>query len=367
MHHCIYFFLLLAYTVVFCGPAESSAANFFSNKMLFPVSDRCQAEVVTILDRRIQIINTPKIFEYKDKCLIDEFSYVSTFARNGIHALVFVLNLREDLSPLQQNAINRLLQCKGLQPFTFILCTNAEQNDVSGVDAKRYIEQRLLKNQLYLDCFKNLVEFVDFRAIILESRDPACTENYQEEKAKEFIEMIEMISKNGYKKYMNSYMHFAARAYKDAQEDKTRQLNKVLKPHHDKIQQLRSQLTTKKLHNSSLLDSKTDTDKEVLEIEDKIKALELVSKIYCEENANATDPQEIAKERVRISMVRNTYTATNLSVTGVVAAVGGGVGALVGTVLPGVGTAIGAAVGASAFATLINSTGPSACNDCKVQ
>ena len=213
--------------------------------MLFPVSDCCQAEVVTILDRKVQIINTSKIFDYKDRQLVEELSHVLTLARNGIHALAFVLNLKEDMSPLHQNAIDRLLKCKGLQPFTFVLWTNVEQNDVCSADARIYFERNLLPNKIYPDCFKKIVEFADFRAIMVESGDQTHTANYQQRKAKEFIKMIEMISRNGSEKYMNSYLDYAARTYEKAQNLKLRQINKVLGPNQDRIKQLHSQLMTK--------------------------------------------------------------------------------------------------------------------------
>ena len=96
-------------------------------------------------------------------------------------------------------------------------------------------------------------------------------------------------------------------------------------------------------------------------------ALKLLNEIACKEIADTTDPQEITIKHVRISMMQNTYTATKLGLTGLAVVIGGGVGAVVGTILPGPGTAYGAAIGASALATLVNSTGPSPCDDCKVQ
>ena len=355
----------LAFTVVFCGPAGSG------NREPFPLLDHCQAEVVTILGRRIQLINAPKIFEFEGKHLIQEFSRVSTFARNGIHAVAFVLNLKKGLSSLQQNAISQFLQCKGLQPFTFILWTNAEGTDVSSTDFKHYIQQHLLANPICRDGVKHLVKFVGFRAIMVKSRGQIYTVRNEDNKAKEFIEMVEMISRNGCKKYTNSYLHCAATAYKDAQKYKVQQLNKVLKSHHDKIQQLQIQLTAKKLHSSSLLDSKRDTrkerDKERVNIENEIKVLELQRKLAYKRVVDTINPQEITIDRVHVNMVTNTYTTVKLGAAGLAATIGGGVGAIVGSVVPGLGTMYGAVAGASVFATWIGRAGPSHCDDCKIQ
>jgi len=328
--------LFLAFTVVVCGPAGSG------NRELLPSIDHCQDEVVTIVGRRIQIIDAPKIFEYEGKHLIQEFSHVSTFARYGIHAVAFVFDLKKGFSPLQLKAIDQFLQCKGLLPFTFILWTNAEQNNANSTEVKHYIKQQMRR---YPDCFRTLIELVYFRSIMVESKHQICKVNNEDDKAKEFVEMIETISRNGRKKYMNSYLHFAATVYEDAQKYKIEQLNKILKSHHDKIQQLQFQLATKKMHHSSL-DSKRDTDKEIFEIEYNIKALELQRKIDYKKIVDTTNPEVTTIHRVHVNMVTNTQRTVQLGAAGLAATIGGGVGALIGTILPGARTMYGAIFGA---------------------
>ena len=267
------------YTVVFAGitgTGKSAAGNFFFNKDVFSsgggllaVTDKCSAYTSTICGKTVKIIDTPGFFDGYTSAEenFGELSKTITFAKDGIHAVVFVMNNNRYTEQCEK-AIKHLQLFKGLKPFLFVLLTHANNEGVTKAATDEYIQQTL-SHPRCPGGLKNLIELVKNRVIMLESVNTNA-ENYHAQKSKEFIMMIEDIHKsNAYKIYTNSMLQRAAQVYERAklqQKAEIRIATKLLQSNEEKIQQLKKQ-------------AKGSTNSEAIKkINDKIVALTLENK-----------------------------------------------------------------------------------------
>ena len=189
------------------GAGKSTAANFFLNGEYFecgllvtPVTKECSAATSTICGKTVKIVDTPGCCNpgNTDEEVLQELNRSLSLAKDGIHAVAFVINsscYTEDY----EKAITQLLHFKPLIPFVFVLLTHA--GDEGGTKAKtdEYIQQLLLHPN-FPAYFKNLIQLVDNRVIMVESLN--ITEQYHVQKSEEFMAMIKHTHQsNGYTVY----------------------------------------------------------------------------------------------------------------------------------------------------------------------
>lgn len=210
------------YTILFTGTSgvgKSTAGNFFLKKKAFQhksrligVTKKSLAAISTICDKTVKIIDTPGLLDgftpTEDNC--KEISRALTFARDGIHAVAFVMsNIRYDEKCYK--AIETLLSFDGLKPFLFILLTHAENEGVNQTETDKYIEETL-SDEKCPPGLTYIMQIAKKRVIMVESYNQL--EDYYAQKSEEFITTIENIHKaNGYNIYTNIILHQTAILY----------------------------------------------------------------------------------------------------------------------------------------------------------
>ena len=372
------------YTIAFVGMSgtgKSTAGNFFFQEEVFwsvdgliSGTDKCSAATSTICGETVTIIDTPGFFDGHTSAEVnfEELSKALTLSKNGIHAVVFVMSSHRYLE-LYQNTIQQLLRFKGLEPFLFVLITHAKKIGVNKEAAHEYIQQVLL-NPHCPEGFKDLMQLVENRVVMLESTNAA--ESYQAQKSKEFITMIENIHKsNAYKIYTNSMLQHAAQIYEKAklqQQLEIRITTQFLQSYEEKIR-----------HEEQANDTATEgvvlqIDKKMLEnkleeIKDEQYLEKLANKILQDEmEKNSTIGKSVSRymyhhaqrsDYLKIFLPHQTLSLGALGGLLGGSVIGLSIGSLFG--LPGAGAEIGAVLGAAVG----DAYGPAskAYDDCKQQ
>ena len=216
------------YTIVLAGitgAGKSSAGNFFLNrkefqskKGLLAVTDVSKASTAIIYGKRIKFIDTPGFFDgFKStEENIRELSRAITLAKDGIHALVFVMNYNR-FTTMCEKALEQLLHFKGIQPYIFVLLTQTENECITKEETDKYIRDCLLSHKCP-DGLKDLMRKVNSRVVMLESFSYV-KEGYRKQKCEELVKMVETIFKsNNNKMYTNSMLRIAAKAYEIAKQ-----------------------------------------------------------------------------------------------------------------------------------------------------
>ena len=322
---------------------------------LLAVTDKCSAVTSTICGKTVKVIDTPGFFDgiTPTEENFKELSKALTLAKDGIHAVAFVMTSNR-YTPQCEKAIQQLLRLKGLQPFVFVILTHAKKKGVTKVETDEYIQQTLSDHRCPSG-LKNLLEMVENRVIMLESVD-CTTENYYEQKVKEFMELVETLDKsNGHKVYVNSMLHYTAQVYEKVklqQKTEIREKTKTLKLNSEKIEQLKKQAD-----DITNAESSEDTKKivdEVVALEGENRVLEKWfvksnDKQYPEEltsRAVANAIQQVAlsmearmlqEDEIDLLLLSNNLigflTRKREEFAGV--AIGAGIGAVLGLIVPG--------------------------------
>ena len=312
----------------------------------------CSASTATINGKRVKIIDTPGFFDgFKStEDNFKELSKVLTLAKDGIHAVAFVMG---QYTTSCEEAIKQLL---GVQPFVFALLTHVENEGIDEVTTGKYIEECLSSP----DCppgFIKLMDMVEKRVIMLESVGFVAND-YHEQKRQELVAMIEHVfTVNGSRMYTNVMLQHTAEVYEKArlqQETDIRETKEKLALNIEKVNHLKQQTD-----NTITGSEKNNT--EIVALEEENEILENMLKKF-------TDGQyleHLTEQILQDEMVKSNIKSNNMSgfmslftaylkksafATTASAAyfgtIGGGIGAFAGSMVPGLGTAAGAYAGA---------------------
>ena len=329
------------------------------------------ASISTVCGKTVKIIDTPGFFDgfTATEGNFQKLSKVVTLAKEGIHALAFVLGRYTDSC---EQAIKQLLLFRGIQPFMFVLLTHAENEGQNEVTTKEYIKKVLSSP----DCpngFKDLMKMVDNRVIMLETVKDVASD-YHEQKSKEFMSTIEsLIEINENKVYTNAMLQLAAQIYEEAkrtQDARLQEATEVIKCNSEKIKQLKCQ-------NDDTLTMSSERSNEIAALEEAIDEVqsqcsEIEDPQYIAditENILGKAMEEAGEAMVEDGVDKNNFADFVKSFTGYVsvsaviaptsgalyAGIGAGIGAVVGSFFPVIGTGAGAYAGAQ-IVGLIGST-----------
>ena len=345
------------YTIVFCGitgVGKSTAGNFFLNQEIFPTQEGfisctavCSSSISIICGKKIQIIDTPGFFDEfaSIEGNFKEFSRALTLARDGIHAIAFVMRYGRFTKACKE-AIQQLQLLKGVQPFVFILLTHAKKNGITSTATSEYIEQCLTSNRCSPG-LRTLIEVAENRVIMLEAVD-CIAENYREQKCIELLTMIEKIHKrNGNKAYTNIMLKHAAEVYQRVKHQQSEEIQttvKSLESSSQRIKELKEQINDTKItakdktaineEIAALQKGNEDLEKQLEQINDEQYLVQLTNKIL---------EEEMSKSRFKGSLL-DFFGSVSITVVG--GAVGGAIGSLAGPRFAGVGAAMGAGAAA---------------------
>ena len=305
------------------------------------------------------IIDTPGFFDdYQTS--VNTFKHLSrlcTLARDGLHAVAFVISLKQRFTVLHSDLMNKLLQSKfkAIDPYIFLLFTHAGENGITEPEANQYVEQKILKHPSCSENFKKFMEMVHNRVLMVESCNSVSTVvNYKEQKCKELLRMIGKVSKNGTSKYTNLALEYTAKVYMKQEQKQGAKIKERLHTIKVKKDRLLSQDTENASQDEPLL-SKTK------KLEDEIHALEtelfdVLEKAHISTAEIVEDAMNKNKNYWLQGNVEDFYKELvfTLKVAILVSVVGGGIGGVAGaiiggvagSVVPGAGTAAGAATGA---------------------
>ena len=213
------------YTIIFTGitgAGKSAAGNFFLGKEAFihedglsSVTSETSAATSTICGKKVQIIDTPGFFDAHTPIQENYNELIKAFilAKDGIHATAFVLSISHRFNELTKKAVQGLLHFKGLVPFVFVLLTHAKENGDTKEKTTKYIQKELSAKRC-ASSFKELMQLVNERVIMVDSILYNKDKDYHAKKEKELMEMIECIHKaNGCKIYTNYAMKGTACLY----------------------------------------------------------------------------------------------------------------------------------------------------------
>ena len=352
------------------GAGKSTAGNFFLNKKSFSSkggvlrgSKVCSASTATICGKTIKIIDTPGFFD-GFKSTEDNFNELSTaltLAKNGVHAVAFVMGRYIESC---EEAIKQLLRFKGMQPFLFVLVTHAENEGIDKIATEKYIEKCLSST----DCppgFRNLVEVVKNRVIMLESVG-FVAHNYREQKCRELVAMIENVNLiNDNRMYTNGMLQLAALVYEKAkfqQETEIQEITESLASNTEKIK-----LLTQQVDDCTITASSKEINDEIAALEEENETL----KNRLEEIKDEQYLELLTKQILKDEMIKSKITGKNMfefarlfgtimTLSAIVtpigtmsfALIGGGIGAAAGTIIPVMGTGVGVVAGARVGAVL---------------
>ena len=359
------------YTIVFTGitgTGKSAAGNFFFNREVFStgggllaVGDKCSAYTSTICGKIVKIIDTPGFFDGYTSAEenFGELCKILTLAKDGIHAVVFVMS-NNHYTEQCEKAIKHLQLFIGLEPILFVLLTHANNQGVTKAATDEYIQQTL-SHPRCPGGVKNLMKLVKNRVMMLESTNTSA-ESYHAQKSKEFIMMIENIHKsNACKIYTNSMLQHAAQVYEEAklqQQAEIRIATELSQSNEEKIQQLKKQAkdstnseAIKKINDEIValkLENET-LESNLEEIKDEEYLVKLTNKLLqAEMEGSKITAKNIVEFIIRYMKYRSekprdlTGFLVNLTYQIGTMAIGG----IVGSVIPGPGTVAGAQVGA---------------------
>ena len=359
------------YTIVFAGitgAGKSTAGNYFLNKKAFSSkggvfrgSKICSASTAIICGKTIKIIDTPGFFDgFKStEDNFNELSKVLTLAKDGIHAVAFVMGR---YTTSCEEAIKQLLLFKGVQPFMFVLLTHTENEGIDKTTTEKYIEECLSSP----DCppgFRNLMGIVENRVIMLESVGFVAND-YREQKCQELIAMVENVfTINGNRMYTNVMLEHTAQIYEKAklqQETEILETTQLLTLNTEKVKQLKQQ-TDDTSESATASSEENNEEITALEKENEIlksKLEEIKDKQYLEQLTSKIMKDEMIKSNIKSNSISEfvglfaAYITMSAIATPTLATpfavIGGGLGAVAGSVIPGVGTGAGAYAGAQA-------------------
>ena len=330
------------------GSGKSTAGNVFLNKEVFSTEDQiilgtssCSAHVSTICGKTVKIIDTPGFFDgfISNEDHFRELGRALTLAKDGIHAVAFVMsNIR--YTTQCKDAIEQILRFEGLQPYLFVLLTNAKGNGLTKVETDKYI-QKTLSDKRCAPGFKDLMQLVENRVIMLECNPTEETENYFVKKREEFITMINKMHQNLECNYTNNILLHTAQLYEKVrlqQNVKIQKIKKMLQLNVEEIDRERQVINT-----MSSANSRTENDCKIAALTEKNEMLkrslqETEGELYLKNHVNG-----IIVDEMKNSYVNERNVSDFLKKYG---ARGYFIGAIIGTiVLPVVGTYIGAKVG----------------------
>jgi len=324
-------------------------------------SDKCTAGTATICGKTVKIIDTPGFFDgfTSTKDNFKELSRTLTFAKDGIHAVVFVMNNR--YTETCEKSIHQLLLFKGVQPFLFVLLTHANNTGVTKAATDEYIQQTLSSPRCPQG-LKDLMQKVGNRVIMVESVN-STAEDYHKTKSKELITMIEDMHKtNRYKIYTNSMLQHAAEVYEKAksqQKIEIRATEKLSESNAEKIMQLIKQFdgttsTKNKAANDEIISLEKENEalkKKLEKIEGKPYLEKLTDKILQDEmiNSGISAKDLVCFIQLFIQYCNKQSTDKHMvEVVGVgatVAIAGASIGATIGFFIPGPGTVAKVSIG----------------------
>ena len=368
------------YTIVFAGitgAGKSSAGNFFLNKKVFKskkgllaVTDQSKPGTATIHGRAIKIIDTPGFFDgFKStEESFRELSRALTLAKDGVHAVAFVMNCNRYTTACDE-ALKQLSLLKGMQSYLFVLLTQTEDEGVTKEATDQYVRECLSSSRCP-NGLKNLMQKVDGRVIMVESIAHV-KEDYHDQKSKELMEMVESIfRKNKNEVYNNLMLRLAAQAYEIARQHQAEEVEKtkgLLRSNLQKIEQLQNQINDSAIVACTTDKASNETAELIGHNEKLEKHLEEVKSEAYLENYTEIILQQLMKQNnikgKNLSEFLKSF-ALNLTVGNIITPVGAGtvataggivggvIGATFGTVVPGAGTVTGAVGGAQVGATI---------------
>ena len=297
----------------------------------------------TICGRTVKIIDTPGFFDgFKstEESFI-ELSEVLTLARDGIHAIAFVMGR---YTTSCEETIKQLLLFKGVQPFMFVLLTHAENEGINKTTTDKYIEECLS----FPDCppgFQNLMDMVENRVVMLESV-AFVANGYHKQKCEELIMMVENVFKiNDNRVYTNVLLEHTAEVHKKAklqQEKEVQETTQLLALNKEKIKQLKKQLmddTTVTVNSKMIADEVAAFETGNKKLENKIE--EIKDKNYLEKLTSNILKDEMLKSKsnsiagfVREFVSLLTFAAGMSTVAVPLAITGGNIGRFAGSIFP---------------------------------
>lgn len=252
------------YTVVFAGVAgagKSRAGNFLlkqkafqHKKRLTAVTLTCSAAISTVGGKTVKIIDTPGFFdgfkptEENHK----ELSKALTFAKDGVHAVAFVMD-NTRFTEQCNKAIKELLRFEDFQPYIFVLLTHADDEGVTKEETDEYIKEELSSDTCPLG-LKELMQVAEKRVVMVECLNTA--EDYHTQKCKEFITMIENIDRsNGFNPYTNDVLRETAQVYEDIRMEHAQQNSKQIEEEKGYFEKLTEDILNQRIKHSSITES----------------------------------------------------------------------------------------------------------------
>ena len=343
------------YTIVFAGTTDvgkSSAGNFFLNKKefqskkgLLSFANKPKASTATIHGKTIKIIDTCSFFAdfISTEEYIEKLSSTLALAKGGIHAVALVIN-SERFHSQYERALEQLLRFKGILPYLFVLLTHTKDKGITKKATDQCVSE-VLSHPTCPNCFKNLMQKVNSRVIMVESVEYV-NEYYYNQKSEELIGMVETILRsNNNEMYTNLMLRMAAQTYEKGKQEAEKQ-KELLRSNLQKIEQLQKQInggitaaTGSATDNASNKIAELKEQNEVIE-----KLLEVIKSETFPEEYTRTVLQQLMKQSnikfKNLSDFLNSF-AYYLGDGGITTSTDAGIGVTIGAV---VGAIVGAAV-----------------------
>ena len=334
---------------------KSTAGNFFLNKVAFPTeegfiscTEECSAGTSIVCGKKVKIIDTPGFFDdfSSDEGNFKEFSRALTLAKDGIHAVAFVMRYGRFTKACKE-AIQQLQLLKGIQPFVFVLLTHAKKNGITTTATAEYIEQCLSSNRC-APGLRTLIEVAENRVVMLEAVD-FISEEYHEQKCLELLMMIEKIHKVNNRMYNNSMLKYAAEVYgkvKQKQREEIQATMTSLESNSQKIVELKQQINdiTISADNKEAVEK---INKEIVALQKENEGLgkrleEISNEQYLVQLTNETLQKQMSGGYLKGNFVDFLGTVSLTTIGGIM---GGTVGIIAGPRFAQAGAAIGAGIG----------------------
>ena len=215
------------------GAGKSSACNFLLGKNIFEVglvgkavTSQSRSYTTVLNGRKVEIIDSSSFREggVTDEQNIKELCNTIFLARNGVHAIVLVVNVSQKFASLQVALLKQLELLGELWPFMFIIFSATKHyGDTDEEQRKKINEAYDYKDpeEKTENLFKKLLDKVEKRFMLLE-----CTETNQDYRAlklTEFFKMVDNIYHTNERLYSNELFKKAIELYEERRSEKAYQ------------------------------------------------------------------------------------------------------------------------------------------------
>ena len=225
------------------GTGKSSACNFLLGEQIFIVGLGRMAVIsqsgsyTTVLNgRKVNIIDTPGFHKDSsdDEHIVEELEKAIVLAGNRVHAIALVVGASQPFTS-SQVALEKLEFLDELWPFVFIIFSSAKSYGGTDEEQREAIHKIYDNPRSYAKDFKNLLDKVDKRFMMLESTET--NQDYRFIKVVEFFRMVDSIyytnkrfNTHLFKQAIKSYQEQKAKGEKAHQEVSHAEQEKLMRP-----------------------------------------------------------------------------------------------------------------------------------------